>query len=164
MIKKLLVTFINVIIIYLIILATGCSSNSPENTASPASTPVGQPTITQSNTSAGIVVSPSVESPWPELEVYKYPLVITYLEVGKEFSIGLDVNSRIGHWTKKYAETILSLQDEQVVYNDPLSSAIGTTWFRFKAISEGNAFITFDLITSPQESVVRLTYIFSVTK
>ena len=166
MARKILLVLVSAVIFLLIMPFIACnSSNSVANTVSSASATTGQPASPSNSPTTGIIVSPSVKSPWPELEVFTNPLTIIPIEVGKEFNIGLDVNSRLGqYWTAKYDKTTLSLEDEQIAYANPSLPVEGTAWFRFKSISEGNAIITFDLISTSQEAIMRLTYAFFITK
>ena len=112
---------------------------------------------------AGIVVSPSAKTPWPEVPVYIYPNEISKIKVGDEISMGLDVSPRLGqYWTANYTKDYLSLEESQIVYLDPDSVFYGTDWFRFKAVKEGNAFITYDLVTISKVTIMRFTFAFFI--
>ena len=116
-------------------------------------------------THSGIIISPSVESPWPEVPVYRYPGEGNIIKIGDEISMGLDVTSRLGqYWKANYDGSYLTLEDEQVVYPDPLSPVTGTTWFRFKAIKEGNTFIYYELISVSQLTLMSFMFNFYITE
>lgn len=113
----------------------------------------------------GIMISTLVDSPWPDVPVYKYPGEGNIIKIGDEISMGFDVNSRLGqYWKASFDEDYLILQDNKVVDLDPLSPGIGTTWFRFNAIKEGNTSINYELISVGNNTLMSFTFIFLIVE
>ena len=112
-------------------------------------------------THAGIIIEPSVESPWPDLLVYRYPNVIENVSPGDEFCIGLDVNPRLGmEWSCTIEGQGLELEETEFLPEDPENPGTGTDWYRFMVSGPGNAFVTFELITVADIVTTRLMFAF----
>jgi len=64
--------------------------------------------------SGGIKLVPSVESSRPDVPAFETPLIINQIQIGGEFTIGLDITSRLGmNWYPDYDETMISLIEEK---------------------------------------------------
>lgn len=114
---------------------------------------------------SGVVVSPSAESPWPDIPVYRYPLEINKIKIGDELSMGLDVTPRLGqYWTANYTQDYIKFEESIIIYLDPEGVSHGTNWFRFKAIKEGSAFIIYDLIGVSKDVFMRLIFSFNISE
>lgn len=139
-----------------IIILTGACNNG--NITSP--TPSANET-----TYHGIIISTLVESPWPEVPVYRYPREGNIIKIGDEVSIGLDVTPRLGeYWKASFDRDNLTLEEEQVIYLEPLSPVNGTAWFRFKADKEGDTSINFELISVGNITTMSFIFNFFITE
>jgi len=110
---------------------------------------------------AGIVVYPSVPSPWPDLPVYQYPNVIESVSPGEEFCIGMDINDRLGTKLNVNVEGKgLTLEDSERVYADPQNPGPGTAWYRFKVTEKGNSFVTLEIAGAGEVVITKLLFAF----